>query len=96
MSAAGEPSPWWFLYSANVGLTDDERATYAKVHSHGLDVDDLARRQSRDVRVVEYELASAERKVRNVTRLPVREFRGRGAGDGRQHRGLRSLGGSLT
>lgn len=67
MSAAEEPSPWWFLYSANVGLTDDERATYVKVHSHGLGVDGLARRQSRDCRVVEYELASAERKVREVT-----------------------------
>jgi len=67
MSTAEEPSPWWFLYSANVGLTDDERATYVKVHSHGLDVDNLARRQSRDLRAVEYELASAQRKVRDAT-----------------------------
>jgi|GEM_PF-4956524 len=67
MSATTEASPWWFLYSNRVGLTDEERATYAKVHSHGLGVEDLARRQGRGVRHVEYELASAERKVRNAT-----------------------------
>ena len=68
MSAQSDhSSPWWFIYSRRVGLTDDERATYVKIHSHSLTVDDLARRQGRDVRSVEHELASAEAKVAAVT-----------------------------
>jgi len=65
--AETEASPWWFLYSRRVGLTDDERATYAKVHSHGLDLSVLARSRGVDLRDVQHELASAERKVRAVT-----------------------------
>jgi len=66
-ASLGDTAPWWFLYSRRVDLDDDERATYAKVHSHGLDLSVLARSRGVDVRDVQHELASAEAKVKEAT-----------------------------
>lgn len=56
---------WWLVYDDRVPLTDDERATWIKIRSHGLTPRELANRQNRSRDAIQAELDNAREKLQS-------------------------------